>query len=212
MIKFLNSLFSTGELCISAKAPAAVDESEVVRTLIHYEQAWRIQLPGEPPGFVADAAFRAARVLMTVCRAIVFREINIEDTSNEIRKAALQSSDAADHHYSVDLVLQFLPQVSERANRISESDPILDLLHAIGQEWPLSSTGMKNCGVSQVSPALHHSTLWKMYIDRIISRKDVSRINTAAVRDAVAAALGPFPYLAPELSRLLQPQSESLDV
>jgi hypothetical protein len=38
-----------------------------------------------------------------------------------------------------------------------------------------------------------------MYIDRILSRKDVSRLNSLEVREAVKAACGMHHQLAPEI-------------
>ncbi len=47
-----------------------------------------------------------------------------------------------------------------------------------------------------------YELLWRMYINRISSRKDKSRLNIPFVREAVAATIGPFPHLASDFSSL----------
>ncbi len=210
MLTFLNTLFHSGELRIS-RSDAHFESRSINDALIHFESIWRNQLPATLPKFVPDMASRASHVLFLLARAVVFREIEMEQTVSLIRKCGLTTSDLPEDHYSVDLVFQFLPQVTERAARISESDPLIDQLLSIGRQWPLSSVGMKSCAPDEIPLALQHPTLWKIYTDRIISRKDLSRVNLPVVRDAVAAAIGPFANLAPEISNGLQPRAEALN-
>jgi len=203
MIAFLQSLFSDGELNIP-RPESAFDERQALDAVTQFERVWRCELPGDPPEFVAESAVKAAQILMAVCQAVIHREINIEQTEQTIDQACLTTDDTPSLHYSVDLVFRYLPQVDERARRISESDALLDLLKTLGRRWPLSSVGTKGCVLDQLPTALQHPSLWRMYVDRIISTKDVSRVNIPSVRDAVAAALGPFPHLAPEFSTAIQ--------
>ena len=199
MLKFLHGLFSGGELIISLEEHA-FNESQLVEALTALERQWRCELPGDPPAFLAVSAVKATRILMAFCRAVIHRQVSVAQTEQFVREVCLNNDDTASQHYSVDLVLRFLPQVVERARRISDSDGLLNLMAAIGREWPLSSVGMKGCLPNHWPNALSHPTLWRMYVDRIISAKDISRINIPVVRDAVAAAIGPFPHLAPEFS------------
>ena len=199
MLRFLHDLFSSGELVVPLVEPP-FDPSEMFDAVKELERMWRCELPGNPPEFLPEAAVAATQILMAVCRAVVHREINIEETEHVIQRVCLTGDNSASQHYSIDLVLRFLPQVADRARRISEADALLELLGRIGQQWPLSSVGMRGCHPEQLPMAMQHPTLWRMYIDRIISTKDVARINIPSVRDAVAASLGPFPHLAPVFS------------
>lgn len=203
MNEFLHSLFSNGELMIP-QHESAFDKRQTHNAVTQFERVWRCELPGDPPEFVAESAVKATQILMAVCRSVVHREIRIEQTEQTITQVCLTDDDTPSLHYSVDLVLRFLPQVIERARRISESDTLLDLLKGIGRQWPLSSVGTKGCLPDQLPTALQHPCLWRMYVDRIISTKDLARVNIPSVRDAVGAALGPFPYLAPEFSAAIQ--------
>ena len=203
MITFLNSLFTDGVLTLAAEQPE-IDLQRTEALLVSAEQIWRMQMPLDPPKFDAVSAFKAARVLESACRAIVHREIGIEQTEQFINECGLSCSDNPEQHYSVDLVLRFLPQVSERASRISDTDPLLEILKSIGREWPLSSVGMPGCAIETLPIRLHHPSLWRLYVDRVISRRDKSRLNIASVSDAVVAAIGPFSSLAPELAGIPQ--------
>jgi hypothetical protein len=206
MLRFLNDLFSNGELVVQLVEPP-VDPSEILDVVKKLERMWRCELPRDPPVFMPEVAVAATQILMAVSRAVVHREISMEETEHVIQRVCLTEDNTASQHYSMDLVLRFLPQVADRARRISEADTLLDLLGRIGQQWPLSSVGMRGCHPERLPMALQHPTLWRMYIDRIISTKDVARINIPSVRDAVAASLGPFPHLAPTFSTTTLPVS-----
>jgi hypothetical protein len=203
MIAFLNSLFTDGVLTLAAEEPE-IDQQKSEALLVSAEQIWRMQMPLDPPKFDVVSALKAAKVLECACRAIVHREIGIEQTEQFINECGLRCNDNPGQHYSVDLVLRFLPQVSERASRISDTDPLLEILKSIGREWPLSSVGMPGCAIETLPIGLLHPSLWRLYVDRVISRRDKSRLNIASVSDAVVAAIGPFSSLAPELAGILQ--------
>jgi len=202
---FLDSLFETGELEIAANSSesgAADDDIPIRKAIQRYESLWRMQQPLEPPKFNVAAALKAATIFRSACEAVVYRRIEAELIEHLIRKTALVSGDDPRLHYSVDLVFHFLPQVVERAARVSESDPLLEVMRTVGRQWPLSSVGISGCEPQAIPAALRHVSLWRMYIYQIISRKDKSRLNIPLVREAVAAAIGPFPHLAPEFSSL----------
>jgi hypothetical protein len=194
MLRFLHSLFSSGELVLP-RVESAFDVKSVRDALIQLEQHWRHELPGTSPTFLPDVSQKAAQVLMRLCRAVVDRDLGVEQAKLMIDQIGLSEDSSPEQHYSVDLVLRFLPQVADRARRISESDALLELMKKIGQQWPLSSVGMKDCAPDQLPAALQHPTLWRMYVDRIIAARDNSRVHNPLVRNAIAAALGPFENL-----------------
>jgi hypothetical protein len=196
---FLNSLFTTGELFVGVEDLGA-DPKTDLQILYRYESVWRTQQPLTPPAFHLELAVKAAKVLQIACRAVVHREITVEQTEKRLLQCALTASEDACDHYSVDLVMRFLPQVVERAARISEADPLLEVLRTVARPWPLSSVGMKDCEPEELPRAFQNDCLWRMYIDRIVAREDHSRLSSPSVRDAVAAAIGPFPQLAPEFT------------
>lgn len=153
MLRFLHELFSSGELVVPLVEPQ-VDPSEILDAVKKQERMWRCELPGDPPEFLPEVAFSATQILMAVCRAVVYREIGVEQTEQVIQRVCLSEDNTASQQYSMDVVLRFLPQVANRARRISEADTLLDLLGGIGLQWPLSSVGMKGCHPEQLPMAL----------------------------------------------------------
>ena len=79
----------------------------------------------------------------------------------------------------------------------------MDRLVELGRRWPLSSVGVANLGTVDPPPFVHHDCLLQLYVDRIIASKDRSRMNDPVVREAIRAAIGLYPELAPEIAREL---------
>ncbi len=228
MTAFLDSLFESGELYVprpdqtgtpaflgdgpSSPGIAGVESANVseqtrtqgtVRKVPgRWEQIWRMQCPGDAPQFSVEVADGAAQVALAISQAIVYRETEIEETMRVIVGAGFALDGLIDEcpsaHYSVDLVFRFLPQLLERAERVSVDDPLADLIIRLLRRWPLSSVGVQRIQLTEVPSPLRHPSLWRMYIDRIIQRRDVSRLVCREVSDAVAAAAGPFDLLPKE--------------
>jgi MoxR-vWA-beta-propeller ternary system domain bpX4 len=207
MNDFLTALFSTGVLSVSRDESLSLD-SAAGDQLAAFEQTHRSGLPCAAPPFDAEAGARAAACLCLICQSIVHREIDERTVASRLAACGLLDAgghkDSAAVHYSVDLTLRFLPQLLERAARMTASDPLIPVLLQLARTWPLSSVGMAGTEPVELPPALNHSALWRMYIDRIMERKDTGRLNLPAVRAAVHSAIGPFPALAPELHAELQ--------
>ena len=97
---------------------------------------------------------------------------------------------------------------------MSLHDPLVDELFKLAAPWPLSSIGIDEIIVDDAALAaiLEHPALKQMYVDRIIGRVAADRLENPDVRDAVRAAIGPFPGCAPELARrLAEPGTEAND-
>lgn len=212
MESFLAGLFETGEIQLPRKLVAAGRVDGIVCVLVESERIWRCGVPGEPPRFDVATATAASRVLLSMCQAVVYREMEMADLKRLLTATSLPYGDVVVQnpslHYSVDLLFRFMPQVIERAKRISQSDELIPLMLDVLKPWPLSSVG-----VSELSPAAtclslrvvqSDRSLWRMYVDRVISQKEAARLQHPETRAAVAAAIGPFEWLTPEMSRQLK--------
>jgi hypothetical protein len=62
--------------------------------------------------------------------------------------------------------------------------------------------GVKDLGELDVAAFIGHPSLRQLYVDRIIERGDVSRVEHPAVREAVWAAPGNYPELAPKFAAM----------
>lgn len=211
MKSFLARLFETGEVQLPREV--ADDRGDgVARLLEESERVWRRGVAGEPPRFDVATATAASRVLISMCQAVVYRENEIDDLKQRLVESRLPCGDVVVQdpslHYSVDLLFRFIPQVLERAKRISPSDDLIPLTLNVLRPWPLSSIGVSELNPAALCPSLRviqaDRSLWRMYVDRVISLNDAARLQHPETRAAVAAAIGPFDSLAPEMSRRLK--------
>lgn len=209
---FLRDLFETGDLALPRPGDSGRPE-EPRELLVNYESVWRQNCPGEPPAFDCGAAVAASQVLMAMCQAVIFRDTEVSDSQRAIDAAGLPTGDVVvsdpSQHYSVDLLFQFLPQLIERAKRVSRSDGLIPLLLSILKPWPLSAAGVAELHSDLSCPPglqalMSHPSLWRMYTDRVLLRGDQRCLQHAETRVAVAAAIGPFDWLGGDLSRHLR--------
>ena len=105
--------------------------------------------------------------------------------------------------YSVDLTMRFMPDFVRLAKAASEQDPLVPVLVTLAHQWPLSSVGIPQIEPTDVSQFIDDDCLLRMYIDRILAKKDSSRLQHPKVRDAIRGAIGLHRELAPELASSL---------
>lgn len=152
MLAFLQSLFESGNVTLEDTRSDYDPEADVHQLLSEYERLSRSQLPGGLPPFSPAAAHNAARVFHSLCLAVIDSQTDASGLEQQILELADRFSKDAEAHYSVDLVFRYLPQLAERASRISPSDPLRELILLAGGFWPLSSVGMSNLHVPKPSP------------------------------------------------------------
>ena len=197
LVAFLNGLLTDGRVRVAATAEiAASDRLEAEQVLAAYERQYRLDLPGEPPPLQGDAALWAAAMLREACRFAAFRDLG-EEAMGVFGERPNFSADPSSVHYSVDLTFRFLPDVIKQARTASEQDPLVKRLLQLAREWPLSSVGMAGVDGGNTEAVVRHPCLLRMYADRIIAAGDWTRLADPRVREAVQAAVGLFPELAP---------------
>ena len=91
------------------------------------------------------------------------------------------------------------------AKSMSSGDPLVSGLEDAARRFPLSGVGIAlEEPLPDVSALKRHPGLWRLLIDRVIERQDVSRLADPVVRTAVADALGEHALrLAPKLAARL---------
>lgn len=211
------TLFETGEVALARSAARSnVDEERMF--LSGAELVWRANIAGKPPKFDTVIAHTASRVLLALCQAVIYRETEIHDLTKLLSETNLPTgpahSDDPSAHYSVDLLFRFLPQVIQRAKRISESDALIPLMLDVLRPWPLSSIGVRELcppvSCPSLQPILCNKSLWRMYVDRIISKQDIERLQHSEARAAVASAIGPFGWLSPEMNKIVNGETTAM--
>lgn len=200
---FLATLFEEGRVSVPEFAPldvasiAAGDE-----TLAHYEQIYRLELPEPVPEFNAAASRWGAIWIMRACQFAIYRDLGQELLTKSLGHVFPEPS-STEVHYSVDLVMRYLPDITRFASIASEQDPLLNHLRQAASQWPLSSVGMSNVEVGDLSGIVNHAGLLRLYVDRILATGDKIRVQHPAVQQAIRQALGFYPQFAQNISNTL---------
>jgi hypothetical protein len=205
--EFIVGLLAEGRTSVPPLADvSALERSQAGEILEKFEQSWRQTLPGEAPPFQLEAATWAATQLYRACQYSVFRDEG-PDFAFEPVEGESELRGRAETHYSVDLTFRFLPDLVRQVRAIAIDDPLGNVLLAWARAWPLSSVGIGGLDAQDlrgaIAPIVNHASLLSLYVDRIIERGDSSRLDDAAVRQAVAAAIGVHDGLAPQLTTAL---------
>lgn len=213
---FLESIWQTGRAEVSRPgASDGTDWGQVDMLLMQFERAWRNTLAGDPPQLELPVARWAATALHRGCQFVIYRDLSDADLDRafEAKPPAIDTSAA---QYSADLSLRFLADVVRLARAASDDDPLLKRLLQLAHDWPLSSVGISGLDEAKLRPAavsciVSHPALLALYVDRIISRSDVSRLSHASVRREAAQAIGMYPDLAPKIAGALQHQQPTTE-
>lgn len=201
MASFLKALISEGNARVSSEPVPSMD-AEARRLLVQAEVSARQELSGEAPDFRLDVGDWSAAILYASCRFVVCRDVPAAEIVRVLKTPCPQAR-SAEVEWSADILLRHLPEVYRQARHLSPGDPLLLELVSLGTEWPLSSVGIPGIGSVDAAPIMAHPVLARLYVDRVIKRADVARLSDPATREAVKAALGAHPELAPEVSRHL---------
>jgi hypothetical protein len=102
------------------------------------------------------------------------------------------------------LTFVFLPDLILLARSASEHDPLVSCLARWGSAWPLSSVGIRDVTLENVTELLDHRGLGQLYMDRILAKKDWSRVSDARTADALRRTIGGYHALWPEAGRILK--------
>lgn len=194
---FLVDLVSSGRVHVGRalfdRPPSAPEAGPILMDL---DLAARIEMAGEAPPLSMGPALWGAWMLYQGAQFLTFREMDAALVRQRLA-APPPVSPSPWVAYSVDLTLRYLPDLVALARGLSPNDPLVEGLIQLARAWPLSSVGIAGVGPVQVESFIEHPSLRALYVDRILERKDVARLADPVVREAVRAALGDHPSLAP---------------
>ncbi len=201
--EFLTSLFEDGRVAVCEVEP--LKETCLTagdKVLAKYEQINRLENPEPIPDFNPAAARWAATILFRSCQLVVYRNLG-EEQFDKLLGTPGPEPRSPDVHYSVDLVLRYLPSVIKLGKLAAEQDPLLERLVQWTHDWPLSSVGMPNTTEGDLTGIVDHPGLLRLYVDRILATGDTSRLHHPLVRQALQQALGYYPRLAQGIAAAL---------
>jgi hypothetical protein len=197
---FLVALFENGQTSVGSIlddiTPQEFRAAEEI--LSQAEATHRLNFPGTAPTWDGTAGFWAARFFYRACQLAVQRDIEVESRSENFDEPC-PTAPLPSTLYSVDLVFQFLPDLFLLARRSAPEDPLLAILNQWAVAWPLSSVGMNVDSQKLAIAPLLTNELLPFYAERIIARRDASRLGPPIVNEEVQKQLGMYEGLAPEL-------------
>jgi hypothetical protein len=197
--RFLTNLLDNGTVQVSkAQEIPTSEKEESQRLLTEFERVCRLSLAGEPPPLDVEIAGAAAQTLYRLCQCLVHREFMPQETLAQGDRLPDAPRTAADH-YSADLTFRFLPDVWRLAKEAAEGDPLVTTIRQLAARWPLSSVGIPGLAAPAIDGIAEHPSLRTLYVDRIIERRDQSRLSNPRIREAFLTAIGAHRELAPQL-------------
>ena len=202
LFQFLSALVESGNVVVTQDFREEV-EPEAEKILKDFDQLYRLHLPGNAPDFVPEAAVWAAKMLHRGCQFLVCRDIDGEIVMKAMQEvcSVVPSPAAA---YSVDLTFRFLPDLIGMTRNVASGDPLLQSLLQLARDWPLSSVGVEGVEVLDVSHFINNACLRQLYVDRILERKDFTRLGNPEVNQAIQQALGAHEELNPAMASRLR--------
>lgn len=180
------------------------------------DDATRRDAPGRLPVVDLDAAKWAFCQLHAASRLSVDRSIRESELGRELSEASIligevrvrptpPSGPGPGVAYSVDLAFRYLPDLHRLVERRLRDDPLLREIRHLTREWPLSSIGVPDVEVprERLDTLRRDPALRRVYIDRVIDRRDATRLDVAWVRDGVLAAFGAALPVPPDFAKAL---------
>lgn len=183
---------------------STADDAALRAAIAEVDAQWRTELAGEAPPLVIDATIWALQLIHRAAQFLVFREVEPQAIHDRLA-VPCPHPPSPEICYSADLALRVLPDLLKLARAAAPDDPLVDALVVLAKQWPLSSIG---CGMnierSDVSAFIDHPALRQLYVDRVLERGDLSRLDDARVVADVRRAIGRFPELAPTIANRLR--------
>jgi len=200
---FLTDLLSTGRIRAAASGQAAADAiAELPAALLAADELARLEWPGTPPALAMPAAVWAAALFYHACRFLVYRDLPAEAVRGTLM-APCPLPPNPSVCYSVDLSFRYLPDLLMLARGIALDDPLVEELMILARQWPLSSVGIAMPAGVDSTPFIGDRCLLSLYVERIILREDIARLDHPIVRDAARHALGLHSKLCPRIARTI---------
>src|ERR1700756_2256764 len=166
---FLAALAESGQVTISIDLTESVD-AESESTLREMDRVARLNLAGQAPEFIPQAAVWAAQLLHRGCQLLVCRDLDTLVIDQALRAPCpTPRSPATD--YSADLALQYLPGLVTMTRQVASGDPLLKALLVLARDWPLSSVGVAGLENLNVESFIADPALRQLYVDRILERE-----------------------------------------
>lgn len=214
LVPFLAALEESGRVRVPASPDPSLftggvveDAADLDARLLALAARIRADLAHDPPAVSLPAARWALRTLHAACQAFAHRSIPVEaiELALGVPCPGPPSPSVA---LSVDLLFSVLPDLLSLSRGLEDTDPLRAGLLRLAREWPLSSVGAGRLGPEPLALAavvtfVEDASLRALYVDRILRRRDLTRLGSPLVDAALREALGDHPELCPEVALAL---------
>lgn len=180
----------------------------VESVLFEAERVWRASLPDDLPAFDVRSAKQAAEIVFAVFQSLADASFRAVDVQRVITESGLKPSADPSVIYSADLLFHFLPQLEERAGRLSDSE-LKDVIRQLCAAWPFSSVGVNELPHGSLSDAIRLGGLWTEFTDRVLATRDKHWMMDSSVKIELKSSLGHYPELDPALFEMLNPKVDT---
>ncbi len=191
---FLTDLFETGHgrVPLVGHAEANFTSVRAQEILVERAQIIRLSAPCNAPELNMEAALEAAQWTFIACQLVVDRSHTTEVLTKALNESLLHESSSPSVVYSVDLCLSFLPDLVRHARQHAPDDPLMLLLKRMATDWPLSSVGIPDIVIAPeaLNAWRTNDCLRQLYIDRILTQDDPSRLTDDRVMHGLRQSIG----------------------
>lgn len=164
------------------------DKQQTVDALMQFYAQDALEQSGQVPPFNQNAALWAAIYLYRAVQFTLLRDKGAETVNEQL--TPFNGTINAEAVYSVDLCFRYLPHLFNLARGLAPGDVLVQHLLQSAAQWPLSSVGMPANVENNLQVILNNDCLCRLYVDRIIEKRDVKRSTHALVNERVQESLG----------------------
>lgn len=208
---FLLELQESGSVAIASPEEPSLDDIQGIKQpLQEMDRRARLEAAFARPPLSLGAACWAAMTLYRGCQFLVFRDSGAKEVQRALAHACPEPPSPRSAH-SVDLTFRHLPELVSLASGLAPADPLVTGLRFLARAWPLSSVGLANLEdveKLEIDGFFADRSLRQLYLDRIVARRDGSRLADPRVRRGIRENLGLYRELAPEIAALLESPRE----
>jgi hypothetical protein len=178
LLRYIDALREHGDVEVdreTERSPAV--DAHVEAAITAFEQEHRQGCPDGMPAFEATSAAWSLQLLYRSSQLLVLRDLDVTCVQSVFAERCPADASRPETVYSVDVFLQYLPDLMRLARGLAAEDPLVAALAETAADWPLSAAG----GAAAPPPASHpvrqHPGLRRLYVDRVVSRTAAAELD-----------------------------------
>lgn len=191
LVNFTTNLFKTGKLQVD-KEVKDFDQNELDITseiLTQYFNEYRFTFPfNNKLQYHKEAGLWAVTYVYRLCQALLIREMNIEEVIACLPNYTFNQSKT--EVLSVDLVLQYIPQIFNISKELAPSDVLITEIKTLANKWSFSLFEIAENPITDYIE--NDSELLKIFAGNLIRKKHIKGITSEKIKKEVSIQLGDY--------------------